>query len=214
MIATDLKRLEAYPLEQISKLYSNKLKYHNFNHALKVTHSALMLVDRCKRYNIVVREQVVIWATLLHDAGYQFNHTSRGFATKEDYSAYIAKSFLKEQNVPEIIADEVIACIISTHSRAPFVTVEQKIVRAADLWGLAENYKEFKKNTLLLKMEYEFLTKQTISMSEWIKLTKNNLRSYLFEKIVLTPEYANKEGKSHFHQGAKANLLSLTKEYS
>jgi HD superfamily phosphodiesterase len=205
------QRLEAYPLEQISKFYSDRLEYHNFNHALDVAKVGLMLTDRCKRYGLLVREQVVVWACLLHDAGYHLDHHLRGFFTKEDHSAYLAKKFLREQGIAQSVVDEVVMCIISTHSLAPFNSIEQKIVRAADLWNLAEEYGVFKRNTLKLKAEHEHLTKNKVTMKEWIGMTRKTLSRYLSEKIALTPEYADEDGKSHFHECTKNNLSLLSK---
>ena len=207
-------RLKQYPLKEISELYDESLPYHNFAHALAVAQRGLLLADRCKKYKINVRESVVLWSSLFHDAGYHINPKSRGCMSREDYSATIAKLFLRSKKIPQRIIDEVVACIISTHRDAPFSFVEQKIVRVADLWGLTQSYKEFKKNTLKLKREYELLNKKEISMHEWVLQTKKILAFYLLEHIILTPEYADKRGNSIFHTAVRKNLNRLLKEYA
>ena len=69
--------------------------------------------------------------------------------------------------------------IISTHKDANFNSNEEKIVRAADLSGLSEDYPEFIKNTNLLKKEYELLNNKKTSFEEWKKLSKKLIEFYL-----------------------------------
>lgn len=207
-------RLKRYPLREIRELYDESLPYHNFAHALVVARRGLMLADRCAKYGIKVREEVVVWSCLLHDAGYHLGPKSRGFVSREDQSAHIARTFMKAKKVPRRIIDEVVACIISTHRDAPFAFVEQKIVRAADLTGLAGTYAQFKSNTFRLKKEYEKMHKKEITLKDWLAQTKKIVEFYLSENVILTPEYADKHGNSVFHATTKKNLAKLLKEYS
>ena len=59
-------------------------------------------MEDCASENINVDEKIVNIAILFHDAGYQENHTSLGFSTKESYSAFLAKEFLKEKTLRQI----------------------------------------------------------------------------------------------------------------
>ena len=207
-------RLEQYPLGEIEQFYDESMPYHNFGHACNVTSRALLLADRCTKYGIAVREPVVVWSGLFHDAGYHIDPKTRGFPTREDHSAAIARIFLQGRRIPERVTDEVFACIISTNRDAPFLFVEQKIVRAADLAGLAGTYEEFKANNFRLKREYEMLSGKEITVKDWIDQTKKIVEFYLSENIVLTPEHQDANGRSIFHTRAQHNLDLLLKEHS
>ena len=89
------KQLEA----QARALYSDALPYHNFDHIQDTLQSAAMVVERCQEEHIRIDAEVVYFALLFHDAGYQDDHLARGFATKERYSAALAEPILRHHGV-------------------------------------------------------------------------------------------------------------------
>lgn len=194
------------------KLYSPNLPYHNFEHALHVLMIARRMVRRCKTENVPINETVVIYAALFHDAGYHIDSKSKGFNTKEEYSANLAKQALQGQNIGSLIASQVYNTILATHRDAPFLTNEEKLLRAADLSGLAGKYKDFIANTKKLKEEFEIIHNKKISWAEWKKSTAKLINFYLRQDIRLTLHYQTQNGGSHFHSQARANLRRFLEE--
>ena len=191
--------------ETVGKHYG-ELDYHNFEHAMEVVRKSRELVAKCKIYDIKVDELIVILAALFHDAGYHDNHEEQGFASKEEYSADIAERELNNLNHDQELIMLVKECIIATHRNKLFETVEQKVLRAADLSGLAGPYEEFVANNKLLKQEQEHLQDRQIDNDEWKEVVKNLIEFYLSQDIQLTPEHNDEDGVSIFHQRAQENL--------
>ena len=193
-------------------LYSDSLPYHNFRHALRSVEAGREIVARCVKEGIRIEEDVVYYALLFHDAGYQDDHKSRGFDTKEAYSASLAAKALKEHGVPQATVRKVIEAIQATHRDAKFTTTEQKAVRAADLAELAADYETFRTNTENLKSEYEMQSGRHLSWDEWIDRAIDVIRYFLAQEIRLTSHYANDHGESVFHQRVRGNLERLRHE--
>lgn len=194
------------------KLYSKKLPYHNFEHALRSVKFSRKLCKRCKEEGIVIDKNVVEKALLFHDAGYHQNSVSLGFKTKEDYSAFLAEKSLKSLGYDSLFIKKVKKAILSTKAKSKFKTSEEKIVRAADLAGLAGSYREFLDNSIRLKKEWEMFSKKKISWDEWKEKTKKVIDFYLMQNIQLTKYFRNKKGESIFHLRAKKNLNKFLNE--
>jgi predicted metal-dependent HD superfamily phosphohydrolase len=197
---------------EVETLYSADLPYHNFQHAIDTILAAEHITGRCREEGIRVDHQVVYYALLFHDAGFQDNHLTLGFDTKEAYSADLATGRLERLGVPWRTIDKVVAAILSTHKDAKFVTVEQKAVRAADLSGLAADYEIFRRNSANLKAEYEMFNSKTLSWHEWVDHVSQTIRFYLSQEIRLTSYFVNDAGESAFHQAVRENLERLVEE--
>jgi hypothetical protein len=82
-------------LEQgAAELYSDQMPYHSFNHVLGTLAAGAVLVENCVNEGVPINGDVVYYALLFHDAGYHENHISKGFTSKEEYSAHLACSVL------------------------------------------------------------------------------------------------------------------------
>jgi predicted metal-dependent HD superfamily phosphohydrolase len=191
--------------EVVAKHYG-ELDYHNFEHALDVVYKCRGLVVKCRAYNVSVDERMLVLAALFHDAGYHNNHEEQGFESKEEYSADIAEQELSRLGLDEELIQAVKDCIIATHRNKPFETAEQKVLRAADLSGLAGSYEDFLANNRLLKKEQEYLQDRQIQDDEWKGVVKNLIEFYLSQDIQLTPEHNDEDGVSIFHKQAQENL--------
>jgi hypothetical protein len=101
-------------------------------------------VERCLREGVPIYGEVVYYALLFHDAGYHEDHISKGFTSKEEYSAHLAVQCLRAEAIPEDTIKRVIAAILSTERDAQFNSNEEKAVRAADHAGLASDYTTFR----------------------------------------------------------------------
>ncbi len=202
-------------LEQYAAtLYSDALPYHNFNHALDCITAGRELMRRCREEGVAVDEAVVYYALLFHDAGYHEDHLRKGHPTKEAYSAALAEEALRRRGLPPATVRKVTDAILATRRDARFVSVEQKVVRAADLAGLAADYGVFRSNTEKLKTEYEILMGRPVSWDEWIDMADEVLSFFLSQDIRLTRYYFDENGDSIFHKRTRANLDRLRAERS
>jgi predicted metal-dependent HD superfamily phosphohydrolase len=196
----------------VAALYNPSLPYHNFAHALDAIGAGEIILQRCREDGVPVREQVVYYALLFHDAGYHEEPENYGFSTKEDYSASLAARLLPQFGVDAGTVEMVVAAIRATHREATFSTNEQKVVRAADLAGLAADYEIFRRNSERLKDEWEHLRGEKISWQKWLAETRAIIGFFLSQDIRLTRYYLDTEGNSIFHRQTEENLRRLHEE--
>jgi predicted metal-dependent HD superfamily phosphohydrolase len=194
---------------EVAELYSTTLPYHNFSHALDTILAAGRILEHCREELVPVDEQVVYLALLFHDAGYHEDAGRFGCASKEEYSARLASERLGRRGFDPAIIQLVHEAILATHRDALFRTNEQKVVRAADLAGLAADYPTFLRNSENLKAEWELLRGRPISWRDWIADTQQVIRFFLSQDIRLTRHYLNSEGVSDFHERAEQNVRRL-----
>ena len=161
---------------------------------------------------ISTNPKIVNIAILFHDAGYQENHTSLGFSTKESYSAFLAKEFLKEKNFETNTIDQIQSAILATEKNGIFIKAESKVVRAADLFGLSSQYDVFLKNAFKIKAEYELLTGESVDWDEWKLATINLLRQFVSREIELTDFFSSRNGRSQFYKLVNMNLEKFLSE--
>jgi predicted metal-dependent HD superfamily phosphohydrolase len=200
-------------LEQVAaELYSDQLPYHNFNHVLGTVAAGAVLVERCLKEGVPISGEVVYYALLFHDAGYHENHTSKGFTSKEEYSAHLAVQRLRAEAIPEDTIKRVVAAILSTQRDTPFTSNEEKAVRAADLAGLASDYETFRSNVEKLHQECEMLTGRKVAWDEWKTSVKETIRFYLSQEIRLTQPDSGVDNVAIFYAQANQNLSRLLSE--
>jgi predicted metal-dependent HD superfamily phosphohydrolase len=206
-------RIRNAQLEQaVAELYSDQLPYHNFNHVLRTLAAGAVLVESCLKEGIPINGEVVYYALLFHDAGYYENHISKGFASKEEYSAHLAVQCLRAEAIPEATIKRVVAAILSTERDAPFTSNEEKAVRAADLAGLASDYKTFRSDVENLRQESEMLTGRKVAWDEWKTSTAETIRFYLSPVGLALPE-ACADNAATFYAQAHQNLSRLLSEH-
>ena len=200
-------------IEQVAaELYSDQLPYHNFNHVLGTVAAGAVLVERCFKERVPINSEVVYYALLFHDAGYHESHVSKGFTSKEEYSAHLAVQCLRAEAIPEAIIKRVVAAILSTQRDAQFTSNEEKAVRAADLAGLASDYKTFRSNVEKLHQECELLTGRKVAWDEWKTSVKETISFYLSQEIRLTQPDSCVDNVALFYAQAKENLSRLLSE--
>jgi predicted metal-dependent HD superfamily phosphohydrolase len=200
-------------LEQVAaELYSDQMPYHNFNHVLGTVAAGAVLVERCLKGGVPINSEVVYYALLFHDAGYHENHISKGFTSKEEYSAHLAVQCLRAEAIPEDTIKRVVAAILSTHRGAQFISSEEKAVRAADLAGLASDYKTFRSNVEKLHQECEMLIGRKVAWGEWKTSVKEIIKFYLSQEIRLTKPDCGLDNVAIFYAQANQNLSRLLSE--
>jgi predicted metal-dependent HD superfamily phosphohydrolase len=199
-------------LEQVAaELYSDQMPYHNFNHVFGTLVAAELLVERCLKEDIRINSEVVYFALLFHDAGYHEDHISKGFTTKEEYSALLAVQYLRTEAVSEDTIKRAVAAILSTERHAQPTSNEEKVVRAADLAGLASDYKNFRSDVEKLRQESEMLTGRKVAWDEWKASTEETIRFYLSPVSLALPE-ACADNAATFYAQANQNLSRLLSE--
>lgn len=199
-------------LEQVAeKLYSDQMPYHNFNHILGTLAAAELLMECCLNEGVPINGEVVYYALLLHDAGYHENHISKGFTSKEEYSAHLAVQCLRAEAIPEDTIKRVVAAILSTQRDAQFISNEEKAVRAADLAGLTSDYKTFRSDVEKLRQESEMLTGRKVAWDEWKTSIEETIRFYLSPVGLALPE-ACVDNAATFYAQANQNLSRLLSE--
>jgi predicted metal-dependent HD superfamily phosphohydrolase len=190
-------------------LYSPRLPYHNFGHALAVLREADGIVSRCRAEGVPVDADVVRLAALFHDAGFHEDHAGLGFPSKEAYSAELARRELQRRGVAPDVVDRVCEAILSTHHDSICRNNESKAVRAADLAGLAADYQMFKRNSLRLKQEHELMFRTRISWPDWRRQAAERCELFLRQELDLTRDYFDADGQSVFHLRTRENLRRL-----
>ncbi|MFA5987019.1 MAG: hypothetical protein WC819_06775 [Parcubacteria group bacterium] len=193
------------------KLYGD-IPYHNFGHAKEAVGAGYEIVANCQASGIDVDSDLIRYALLFHDAGYHEDHIKMGFDSKEEYSSHLAENSLRSLGVSDEVVENVKRCIISTHKDKESSTLEEKIVRASDLVGLAGTYEQFKENAIKLKAEAEIISGRTIAWEEWKKSVESIITFYLKQNIKLTECYKDEDGGSRFHNRTKRNLEKFMTE--
>lgn len=202
-------------LENIAaRLYDPKLNYHNFDHIRYVMDEGNKILARCNNEGVEIDEAVVYYAILFHDAGFIEDHVSKGFDSKEAYSADLAVKNLQGNGIDNDTVQKVKQAIMATHVDALCLTNEDKAVRAADLAGLAADYELFKRNTIDLKNELEMMSGKEVTWEQWKALAAERIEMFLREELYLTSDYYNEEGESKFHLNTRNNINKLLQDNS
>ena len=208
-----LQSIRDHALEaEAQALYSDTLPYHNFAHVQDTLAAAELILVRCREENIRVDSEVVYFALLFHDAGYQDDHHAHGCKTKERYSTVLATPILRRYGVTNAQLEKTVSAILATERDGAFISAEQKAVRAADLSGLAADYPDFLRSSLKLKREFEFLHKRALDWPGWLQVSREVLGFYLTQEIRLTSYFRDDTGESTFHKSVRANLTRLLSE--
>lgn len=197
----------------VEPLYDQALPYHNFSHALFTLRSADRILVGCAEEGIQVRCLVVYYALLFHDAGYHENHTALGFATKEAYSAHLARITLGARDIADDIITAVESSILATERGARCRSVEDAVVRMADLSGIGSDYATFLANTIALWEEVSLLYGRRAEWADWCASTREVLAPYLTETVALTREF-HQDASSGFFARARENLRRLGSQTS
>lgn len=203
--------MKRYPdLEkQAACLYDGQLPYHNFGHVKRVIDAGERILAQCRSEGVAVDEEIVYYAILLHDAGFREDHRALGFDTKEAYSAHLAGTLLRDRGVAVDVIARVRAAILGTHVDALCTSNEDKLVRLADLSGMAADYPCFKADTLALKREAEMLNGGSISWDDWKAQAGTRINEYLQQDLDLLSDYYDADGNSVFRGKVRDNLDRL-----
>lgn len=200
-------------LEQAAAaLYDTRLPYHNFSHVLEALAMARELVERCREADIDVDPGVIYPAILFHDAGYHEDHSRLGYDSKEQYSAVLAGHVLPDYGYGNTQIKAIQQAILSTQCGVPCTTLEGRIVRAADLAGLATSYRLFLQNAMRLWREEIILSGKEVSWEKWRDQAVNTLDQFLAEDLGFSPACYAADGQAWLNKHAAENLARLRTE--
>lgn len=194
-----------------SNYYSDKLHYHNFSHIKETLNYAENILKECDSKKVNYDKKVVCHAILFHDAGYNLDHTKKGFKNKESYSAVLAEYALSDAGESQEHIEKVTRAILCTHMNGECETNDDAIVRAADLSGLAAPYTEFINKSIALFKERELLSGEKISWDQYKKEAIGVIRGFLKQEIKLDIELFSK-GNYIFHTKVFDNLDNLMQD--
>jgi len=200
-------------LEQAAAmLYDSRLPYHNFSHVLETLLASRELVERCREADMDVEPGIIYPAILFHDAGYQDDHRSRGHDSKESYSASLAGRVLRHYGYSSIDIHAIQEAIASTQCGVPCNSLEGRIVRAADLSGLATGYRLFLQNAMRLWREEAILSGQDVRWEDWRDQAVAMLERFLAEDLGFSPACYAPDGEAWLNKYARENLERLRRE--
>lgn len=200
-------------LEQAAAvLYDSRLPYHNFGHVLDTLLVSRELVERCREADLDVEPAVVYPAVLFHDAGYQHNHRDHGHESKESYSAALAGRVLHHYGYSGADIRAIQAAIASTQCGVPCESIEARIVRAADLSGLASIYRLFLQNAMRLWREDSILTGHDVRWEDWRDQAVAVLEQFLADDLGFSPACYAPDGQAWLNKHGRENLERLREE--
>ncbi|RME34809.1 MAG: HD domain-containing protein [Gammaproteobacteria bacterium] len=198
--------------QEARRHYDPELPYHNFGHVQRTLADAERLLARYREQGIPVDEDVVRYALLFHDAGYREDHSALGYPSKEAYSAAIAREHLGRHGMPESFIEQVERAILATEHQARGETLEERIVRAADLYQLAADYEVFRENSERLRREAALLTGREQGDGEWRERVERIVGSYAAEDLDLGPWFRDRGTGDSFPELIRENLRRYLEE--
>jgi len=185
-------------LDEIKKLYEPR-PYHNFGHALNVWEKIIEFLNR----GIKANEELLYWSALLHDAGYGQDFKKLGFISNEHMHAQIAFDFLLNLGKDPQFCQKVAETILATNPHIYPQTTEQKLLRAADLSGLAADFSHYREFYEKIKAEFPAPDDLAFFRGNLLAITP-----YFWPMIRLTDNYYNQTGASDWHSRVANNIIT------
>lgn len=179
-----LKKAETY----VSKLFveSNvkNLVYHNINH----TRDVVKAVEKIgKGSNLTEPDlELVLLSAWFHDVGYILSRENH-----EEKSVEIAENFLTENNNSPEKINNIKSIISATKYHSSPKSLNEKIIRDADMYHLSK--KKFLKYSKWLKLERELIDKKEITEREWAEETLTFITNHKYYTAFANKKYELKK---------------------
>lgn len=188
--------------------------FHNLSHGIETRDAALTLVRRAQEHGQPVDTVAVEHAALLHDAHYQISPAMMGMPFREDVHMHFAYNTLRMLGAPDPHALRVARIILATNSMIEPQTIEEKIMRAADLSKLHGHYEEFVAGSERLHREGNLLAygQEPRTFGDFCRGQVAYLALYLWPSLDLTPLAGGERGQSRWHEGVLVNIFQLFQE--
>lgn len=194
---------------------SSTALFHNTSHALETRDIVLMLAQRAQESGAKVDAVALEHAALLHDAQYDQSPAALGMSSREHMHAAAAVSILRSLGSPEDHAQKVHTIIIATNARVEPQTIEEKLMRAADLFNLQNDYQQFRDNAYKLYQEAFSLHGQSepLTFSQFCRNQLRYLAIYALPLLHVTDMATQSaKGASSWHEGFLRNAFRLFRE--
>ena len=175
--------------EQVEPGYT----YHNIQHTMKVYRSVQELGAESELKDSDI--EMLKLAALFHDTGF-----TDGQVGHEKRSAAYAKDFLVNHNFPEEKVETISRLILSTEKNWEPADEMERIIRDADLAGLADPM--YQVESRALKHEMEFIEGREMSEKEWNTLNFRFMKDH---------KYLSQAAKNLYKKGKNTNLKALKK---
>lgn len=204
------KYLDKAIIRHVRGLYAAEehYPYHNWKHVEDVLMNLKPLLERCLKYSIEVDETALRHGIICHDLLYPVDAVLLGYSSKEEFAAHYSYNLLRSLGAPESHARKVEKIINATHYLVEPVTIEEVLIRAADLRGISEEYTIFFKQTKRLYRERRKNSIRKVTFNEHLRQSFILLREYFRVMLVATPEATDVHG-STWHKQAMGNILKL-----
>ncbi len=185
--------------------------FHNWDrHITEVLAAVHRFCDLLERLGRKPDREVLETAAKSHDGWYAADHASLGFKTKEALAAHNTKQLLLKLGASEEFANRVAEAILDTDKSRDPQTLEGKILRAADLSGLALDREAFEAGTKLLHVEFQNGRGRSIEYRDFVKWQLGAvLADYLAATIYLTPHATDANGRSIWHKASLGNIQQV-----
>ena len=166
-----LEKARLFVRRHFSRAVSPKYVFHDLDHTLGVTRTALEIGRAMKLSSHDLR--LLEFAALFHDTGYAHTYTGH-----EKESARIARAFLREARVPKRDQERVSAMINGTRLGAKARGVLQQVLRDAD--SAKAGQADFEERGELLRNELQSVKGRPIKKSAWARENLAYLTAHQF----------------------------------
>ena len=186
-----LEKVKTYTHDKFANELAEGFSYHNYEHTLKVVDGLKKIMTKAELDE--EQKEILLLAAYFHDLGFTINPDNH-----ENYSKELAEKFLKENNYPASLVEEVLKCIEATKMTWEGEDRLCCILRDADLSGLAdENYDQISEK---LRKELEYRNVIKLNKDEWVKKNIEFINEH---------NYLSDEAKELFNEGKERNLKKL-----
>ena len=200
-----------------AKHYTNDYEYHNWNHALAVVSGTEIISGKLEARGLTIAKGALAVAAAWHDAGYHQDHVSKGFETKEAYSAALLEEYLSNKHIGEFEKSIMLSSINATWAQYPDPrTPHELIMHRADIANIGGPTDEFIDNSLKLWAETQHISGKKISWqkyvdgaTEFIRLTYAEHDSESLENFIDPSDTTVDVNNIPFREQALRNIAAL-----
>ncbi len=185
------------------------LPFHGFEHPYQVARDSTRFIGRIQSESKCIDVDVLYVASLLHDIFYKAPFEQLGFSSREHLAGHRTYEILRTWGASEEFARAVERTIYATDFRTTALTLEEKVMKAADLFNIADAYDLFKANAMLLHQESQLVFGRSSSFADFVKGAINYLSLYAFREIDASQWARLPNGASEWHVGFARNAAAL-----
>lgn len=179
-----LDKARLYVRQWFARHMPKHMLFHDLNHTLAVTRSALAMGQAMKFDDAQLG--ILEIAALFHDAGY-----ANAYAGHETKSAQLASDFLEKHGVAQRTIAQVGSLILSTRLGVKPRNLMQQVLRDAD--SAKAGQVDFEERSQRLRKELEVVRKLKMSDNEWLKENLAYLEAHRFHTAHARRRYGSQK---------------------